>query len=139
MFRNDNAEDDCETIVIAEFHQLQGLLPPARWERPPLATYSTTPVDCEAPSCRLSLDARVARSPNPRLPQLKGLLLGRTTTTIPYRGLTELTVHLSDRGSRLLRRYRALLTRIHLKIIRSDDPTIRAAGAYLTRLRAPAP
>jgi hypothetical protein len=47
-------------------------------------------------------------------------------------------VHLSDRGGRLLRRYRALLIRIHLKIVRSDDPNIRAAGAYLTRLRAPA-
>jgi hypothetical protein len=89
MFRNDFAEDDCETIVIAEFHELQALLPPASWERPRLATYSTTPADCEAPSCRLSLDARIARSPNPRLPQLKGLLLGRTTTTIPYRGLTD--------------------------------------------------
>jgi Ca2+-binding RTX toxin-like protein len=49
MFRNDFAEDDCETIVIAEFHELQALLPPASWERPRLATYSTTPADCEAP------------------------------------------------------------------------------------------
>jgi RTX calcium-binding nonapeptide repeat (4 copies) len=141
MFRNDFAEDDCETIVIAEFHELQALLPPASWERPPLATYSTTPVDCFAAECRLTLEARLARSPNRLRPDLGGLLLGRASATIPFRGLTTLTVQLSARGSRLLRRYRSLLIRISLTNVIPDEPRFRAAhpGAYLTRLRAPAP
>ena len=141
MFRNDFAEDDCETIVIAEFHQLQALLPPASWERPPLASYSTTPGDCSGAECRLTLEARLARSPNRRRPDLVGSLLGRASATIPFNGLTTLMVQLSARGSRLLRRYRSLLIRLSLTNVIPDEPRFRAAdpGAYLTRLRAPTP
>jgi Ca2+-binding RTX toxin-like protein len=139
MFRNDFAEDDCETIVIAEFHQLQALLPPASWERPRLASYSTMPTDCFAAECRLTLEARLARSPNRRRPDLVGLLLGRASATIPIGGLTTLTVQLSARGSRLLRRHRSLLVRISLTNFIPDQPRFRSAGAYLTRLRAPPP
>jgi RTX calcium-binding nonapeptide repeat (4 copies) len=139
LFRNDFAEDDCESVVIAEFHQLQVLLPPINLARPPLASYTTGPADCLVSSCGLRLDVRLARSPSRRLPRLKGLLLGRTTATIPYRAVTTLTVHLSDRGSRLLRRYKGLLIRIHLEVAQSGHPDFAAAGAYLTRLRAPAP
>jgi hypothetical protein len=80
---------------------------------------------------------RLARSPNRRAPRLKGLLLGRASATVPDRAVTTVTVHLRARGSRLLRRYRTLLIRIHLDTA-VGDPTIAAAGAYLTRLRAPA-
>jgi Ca2+-binding RTX toxin-like protein len=138
LFRNDYAEDDCETVVIAEFHELQALLPPASWDRPPLASYSTSPTDCEGPSCRLELDARLARSPNRRLPRLKGLLVGQATTTVTYRAVTSLTLNLSDRGARLLRRYRELLIRIRLNIVREDHPEFVTEGQYITRLRAPA-
>jgi hypothetical protein len=139
LFRNDFAEDDCETVFVGFFFDINELLPPADWLRPPLASYTTEPVDCDAPSCRLRLDVRLARSPSRRLPRLKGLLLGRATATIPSRAVTTLTVHLSDRGSRLLRRYRSLLIRISLKKVSPDDPRIREGptGAYLTRLRAP--
>jgi Ca2+-binding RTX toxin-like protein len=137
MFRNDFAEDDCESVVIGEFHELQSLLPPVSLRRPPLASYTTSMGDCPASSCRLRLEVRLARSPSRRLPRLKGLLLGRANATIPNRAVTTLTVHLSDRGSRLLRRYRGLVIRIHLDT-RLDDPRFRAAGEYLTRLRAPA-
>ena len=136
LFRDDFAEDDCESVVIGEFHELQVLLPPVGLVRPPLASYTTAPVDCEAPSCDLRLEVRLARSPSRRHPALKGLVLGRTEATIPNRTVTTLAVHLTDRGSRLLRRYRSLLIRIHLNT-RLDDPRIAAAGAYLTRLRAP--
>ena len=139
MFQNDFADDDCETIVIAEFKELQSLLPPTSLERPPLATYSTTPGDCFAAECRLTLEARLARSPIRRRPDLGGLLLGRATATIPFRGLTTLTVQLSARGSRLLRRHRSLLIRISLTYFIPDQPRSRTAGAYLTRLSAPAP
>jgi hypothetical protein len=117
-------------------HELQVLLPPVSLARPPLASYTTDAVDCEAASCDLRLEVRLARSPSRRQPALKGLLLGRTGATIPNRTVTTLTVHLTDRGSRLLRRYRALLIRIHLNT-RLDEPRIAAAGAYVTRLRAP--
>jgi Ca2+-binding RTX toxin-like protein len=137
LFRNDFADDDCESVVIGEFHELQPLLPPVSWRRPPLASYTTSAADCPVSSCGLRLDVRLARSPSHRLPHLKGLLLGRATATIPNRAVTTLTVHLTDRGSRLLRRHRALLIRIHLNT-RLDAPRIAAAGAYLTRLRAPA-
>jgi hypothetical protein len=137
LFRNDFAEDDCESVVIGEIHELQSLLPPASLLRPPLASYTTEPVDCLPPSCTLRLEVRLARSPSRRRPHLKGLLLGRTSATIPNRAITTLTVNLTDRGSRLLRRYRALLIRIHLNI--RDEHGIAAEGAYLTRLRAPAP
>jgi RTX calcium-binding nonapeptide repeat (4 copies) len=136
LFRNDFAEDDCESVVIAEFHEVQSLLPPVSRRNPPLASYTTSPADCGVPSCGLRLEVRLARSPSRRLPGLKGLLLGRASATIPGGAITTLTVHLTDRGSRLLRRYRALLIRIHLNT-RVDDPTIAAEGAYLTRLRAP--
>jgi RTX calcium-binding nonapeptide repeat (4 copies) len=139
MFENDFAEDDCETVVIAELHQVQALLPPASLERPPLASYSTEPADCFAAECRLTLEARLARSPKPRRPDLVGLLLGRASATIPFRGLTTLTVQLAARGSRLLRRHRSLLVRISLTNVIPDQPGFTAAGAYLTRLRAPAP
>jgi hypothetical protein len=139
LFRNSFAEDDCESVEIAENLVLQPLLPPASLLRPPLASYTTTPSDCEiAPSCGLRLEVRLARSPSRRLPRLKGLLLGRASATIPNRGVTTLTVHLSDRGTRLLRRHRALLVRISLKIVRSDEPRFPHEGGYLTRLRAPA-
>jgi RTX calcium-binding nonapeptide repeat (4 copies) len=136
LFRDDFAEDDCESVVIGETYELQVLLPPASLARPPLASYTTSPVDCEAPSCGLRLDVRLARSPSRARPGLKGLLLGRTEATIPNRTVTTLTVDLNDRGSCLLRRYRALLIRIHLNT-RVGEPRIAAAGAYLTRLRAP--
>jgi Ca2+-binding RTX toxin-like protein len=137
MFRNDFAEDDCESVVIGETLELQLLLPPVSLRRPPLATF-TTRGDCAAPSCGLRLEVRLARSPSGRRPGLKGLLLGRASATFPNRAVTTLTVHLGDRGSRLLRRYRTLLIRIHLDTA-VDDPTIAASGAYLTRLRAPGP
>jgi RTX calcium-binding nonapeptide repeat (4 copies) len=136
LFPNDFAEDDCEVVVIGEIHELQPLLPPVSLARPPLASYTTHPVDCEAQSCRLRLEVRLARSPSRRQPTLRGLLLGRTEATIPFRTVTTVSVHLTDRGSRLLRRYRALLIRIQLST-RLDDPRIAAGGAYLTRLRAP--
>ena len=137
LFLNDFADDDCETVGIAEFRQLQVLLPPISLARPPLASYTTSPGDCSVSSCGLRLDVRLARSPDRRRPALKALLLGQTEATIPNRTVTTLTVHLTDRGSRLLRRYRTLLIRIHLDTA-VGDPTIAAAGAYLTRLRAPA-
>jgi hypothetical protein len=141
LFRNDFAEDDCETVYVGEFFDINELLPPADWLRPPLASYTTEPVDCEAPECRLRLDVRLARSPSRRLPRLNGLLLGRATATIPNRAVTTLTAYLSDRGVRLLRRYRSLLVRISLKKVSPDDPRVAEgpAGAYLTRLRAPGP
>jgi hypothetical protein len=137
LFRNDFAEDDCESVVIAEFHQLQVLLPPISLASPPLASYTPGPADCNAPSCGLRLDARLARSPNRRLPRLKGLLLGETTATFPNPAVTTLTLHLSDRGSRLLRRYGALLVRIRLEIAQAGHPELVGSGAYLTRLRSP--
>jgi hypothetical protein len=136
LFPNDFAQDDCESVVIGEIHELQPLLPPLILARPPLASYTTRPADCEVPSCDMRLEVRLARSPSRRRPQLKGLLLGGVSATIPNRAVTTLTVHLTDRGSRLLRRYRALLIRIQLNT-RLDDPRIAAGGSYLTRLRAP--
>ena len=139
LFRSSFAEDDCESVEVAENLELQPLLPPASVPRPPLASYTTTPADCQtAPSCGLRLEVRLARSPNRSLPRLKGLLLGRASATIPTRAITTLTVHLNDRGSRLLRRHRALLIRMSLKIVRSDEPRFPHTGGYLTRLRAPA-
>jgi hypothetical protein len=137
LFGNDFAEDDCESVVIGERFELQPLLPPVSLPGPALASYTTEPVDCEVSSCDLRLEVRLARSPSRRLPGLKGLLLGRASATIPTRAVTTLTVYLSDRGSRLLRRYRKLLIRIRLDT-RVNDPRFAAAGAYLTRLRAPA-
>ena len=64
LFLNDFAEDDCETVSVGIVHELQPLLPPVSLARPPLASYTTHPVDCEAPSCRLRLEVRLARSPS---------------------------------------------------------------------------
>jgi hypothetical protein len=139
LFLNDFAEDDCETVSVGIVHEVQPLLPPAGGPRPPVATYTTEPADCEATSCLVRLDVRLARSPGRRLPHPRGLLLGRVSATIPHRAVTTLTVHLSSRGSRLLRRYRSLLVRIQLDIDFSNDPRSVFGGAYLTRLRAPAP
>jgi Ca2+-binding RTX toxin-like protein len=135
LFRNDFAEDDCESVVIGENLELQPLLPPVSLQRPPLASYTTRP-DCVVSSCGVRLDVRLARSPSRQRPRLQGLLLGRASASVPTQAVTTLTVHLNDRGSRLLRRYGDLLIRIHLNT-RVDDPRIAAAGAYLTRLRAP--
>jgi hypothetical protein len=137
LFMHDFAEDDCESVVILEFEELQVLLPPVSLARPPLASYTTEPVDCEAASCRLRLSVRLARSPNRRRPGLKWLPLGRAEATIPNRAVTTTTVYLNDRGSRLLRRYRSLLIRIRLDT-RLEDPRSAVWSAYLTRLRAPA-
>jgi RTX calcium-binding nonapeptide repeat (4 copies) len=136
MFRNDFADDDCESVVIGEFRELDPMLPPASLVRPPLARYTTSSADCAASSCTLRLGVRLARSPRRRLPHLEGALLGRATATIPARAVTTLTVRLNGRGSRLLRRYRSLLIRINLNLA-VGDPRTAAAGAYLTRLRAP--
>ena len=65
LFLNDFAEDDCETVSVGIVHELQPLLPPVSLARPPLASYTTHPVDCEAPSCRLRLEVRLARSTQP--------------------------------------------------------------------------
>jgi hypothetical protein len=135
---HDFAEDDCESVVILEFEELQVLLPPVSLARPPLASYTTEPVDCEAASCRLRLSVRLARSPNRRRPGLKWLLLGRAEATIPNRAVTTTTVYLNGRGSRLLRRYRSLLIRIRLDT-HLEDPRSAVWSAYLTRLRAPSP
>ena len=139
LFLNDFAEDDCETVSVGIVHEIQPLLPPAGGPRPPVATYTTEPADCEATSCLVRLDVRLARAPGRSLPHRRGLLLGRISATIPQRAVTTLTVHLSSRGSRLLRRYRSLLVRIALDIDFSNDPRSRFGGAYLTRLRAAAP
>jgi hypothetical protein len=138
LFLNDFAEDDCETVVVGEVHEIHSLLPPMGWRRPPLASYTTEPADCGTPSCLFRLEVALARSPSRNQPRLKGLLVGGTSTTIPQRTVTTLTVHLSGRGSRLLRRYGTLLIRIQLDIVSPNDPRSRAAGSYLTRLRAPA-
>ena len=138
LFMHDFAEDDCESVVILEFEELQVLLPPVSLARPPLASYTTEPVDCAAASCRLRLSVRLARSPNRRRPGLKWLLLGRAEVTIPTRAVTTTTVYLNDRGSRLLRRYRSLLIRIRLDT-HLEDPRSAVWSAYLTRLRAPSP
>ena len=138
LFPNDYAQDDCESVVVGLALEIHPSLPPISWSRPPLASYSTTATDCIAPSCSVGLEVRLARSPSRRLPRLKGLLLARASATIPTGGLTTLTARLSRRGSRILRRHRTLLIRIQLNIVQSNDPRIRLAGAYLTRLRAPA-
>jgi hypothetical protein len=138
LFLNDFAEDDCETVSVGIVHEIQPLLPPARGPRPPVATYTTEPADCEATSCLVRLDVRLARTPGRRPPPPRGLLLGRVSATIPPRAVTTLTLHLSRRGSRILRRYRSLLVRIELDIEFANDPRSVFGGAYLTRLRAPA-
>ena len=141
LFLNDFAEDDCETVSVGIVHEIHPLLPPDGGPRPPVATYTTEPADCEATSCLVRLDVRLARPPGRRPPHPRGLLLGHVSATIPPRAVTTLTVHLSRRGSRLLRRYRSLLVHIDLDIVHPNEPPPRSVfgGAYLTRLRAPAP
>jgi Ca2+-binding RTX toxin-like protein len=127
----DFVEDDCETLFIGEVYEVHSLLPPTTWRRPPLASFNR----CVEISCRIRLEVRLARSPDRRLPRLKGLLLGRASATIPWGTGVAVTVSLSDRGSRLLRRYRNLLIRIQLNA--STVPGQTASPSYLTRLRAP--
>jgi Ca2+-binding RTX toxin-like protein len=135
--RQDFAEDDCESVVIFESLALRALLPPPHIRRPPLASID----ECIAIShCDMRLEVRLARSPDRRRPRLKGLLLARASGTLPSAIVpdavpTTLTVRLSGRGSRLLRRYHSLLVRIGLNV--STDSAGGFWGAYLTRLRAP--
>ena len=137
VFLNDFAAGDCETVAVGVVHEIHPLLPLEAGVRPPLASYTTEPADCGIASCTFSLDVTLARSPNRRLPRLKGLLVGRVSITVPQRAETTLTVHLSDRGTRVLRRYGSLLVRIELDIDYPNDPMVVIGGAYLTRLRAP--
>ena len=127
---NDFVEDDCETLLIGELYEVHSLLPPTSWRRPPLASFNR----CVELSCSIRLEVRLARSPDRRLPRLKGLLLGRASATIPWGTGAAVTLSLSDRGSRLLRRYRTLLIRVYLYNL-----TVAgfSAPSYLTRLRAP--
>jgi hypothetical protein len=90
--------------------------------------------------CNVRMEVRLARSPDRRRPRLKGLRLGRAGATLPSAirpGVTvpPLTVRLSDRGSRLLRRHGTLLIRIRLNA--PSDGGTGLWGAYLTRLRVP--
>lgn len=136
LSRDDFAGDDCESVVIFESYALRVHLPPPHARRPPLASID----ECIAIShCDMRLEVRLARSPDRRRPRLKGLLIGRASATLPSAILpdavpTTLTVRLSERGSRLLRRYRTLLIRIGLNV--STDSAGGNWGAYLTRLRA---
>jgi Ca2+-binding RTX toxin-like protein len=127
---NDFVEDDCERLLIGELYEVQSLLPPTSWRRPPLASFSR----CVELSCSIRLEVRLARSPDRRLPRLKGLLLGRASATIPWGTGAAVTVSLSDRGSRLLRRYRTLLIRVYLANLAFPGSS---GPSYLTRLRAP--
>jgi Ca2+-binding RTX toxin-like protein len=128
---NDFVEDDCETLLIGELYEIHSLLPPTSWRRPPLASFNP----CVEVSCRIRLEVRIARSPDRRLPRLKGLLLGRAEASIPHGTGVAVTVSLSDRGRRLLGRYRSLFIRIHLND--STVPGTSRSASYLTRLRAP--
>jgi hypothetical protein len=137
LAREDFAGNACESVVIFESYALRVLLPPPHYRRPPLASID----QCIAINhCDMRLEVRLARAPDRRRPRLKGLLLGRASGTLPSAVLpdavpTTLTVRLSERGSRLLRRYRSLLIRIGLNV--STDSAGGNWGAYLTRLRAP--
>jgi hemolysin type calcium-binding protein len=138
LFRNDFGEDDCEQVVIFESYVLRALLPPRTLRRPPLASMN----ECVAIQyCDVRMEVRLARSPDRRRLRLKGLLLARASARLPSAIIPDvtiptLTMHLSERGSRLLRRYRALLIRIRLNA--PSDSGSGLWGAYLTRLRAPA-
>lgn len=139
LYRNDFGEDDCEQVVIFESYALRVLLPPRTLRRPPLASMN----ECIAVQfCRVRMEVRLARSPDRRRPGLKGLLLAHASARLPSAilpGVTipTLTMHLSKRGSRLLRRHLTLLIRIRLNA--PSDSLSGLWGAYLTRLRAPAP
>jgi RTX calcium-binding nonapeptide repeat (4 copies) len=138
LYRNDFGEDDCEQVVIYEFYAVRVLLPPPTLRRPPLASMN----ECIAIQyCNVRMEARLARSPDRRRPGLKGLLLAHASARLPSAILPDvtiptLTMHLSKRGSRLLRRHRSLLIRIRLNA--PPDSGSGLWGAYLTRLRAPA-
>ena len=135
LYRDDFAEDDCEQVVIFESYVLRVLLPPRTLRRPPLASMN----ECIAVEyCRVRMEVRLARSPDRRRPGLKGLLLAHASARLPSAILPDvriptLTMHLSKRGSRLLRRHRTLLIRIRLNA--PSDDLSGLWGAYLTRLR----
>jgi hypothetical protein len=137
LLPNDFGNDDCESVVIFESIAVRSLLPPLSLRRPPLASIN----ECIAiQQCNMELEVRLARSPDRRQSRLRGLLLGRASATLPSSILPDvtvptLTVHLSERGSRLLRRHRTLLIRIRLNV--SSDSMGDGWGGYLTRLRAP--
>jgi Ca2+-binding RTX toxin-like protein len=133
LFPNDFAEDDCEAVFVGA--TIRALLPPRSGPRPPLASLES-PLLCLSGECSARLAVRLARSPTRRLPRLKGLLLASARATTSSGGRIALTAHLSERGGRLLRRYRSLLVRISLT---GTGALSEGGGAYLTRLRAPAP
>lgn len=137
MFSRDFAEDDCESVVILESFPIRPLLPLTSLERPPLATMDS-PLVCGSAQCSARLFVRIARSPDPRRPGLKGLALGSASGSAAFNERITLTASLSEQGSALLRRYRSLLIRIGLSTTGPLSAT-GGSGWYLTRLRAPAP
>ena len=137
LFRNDFAADDCESVVIVETFPVRPFLPPTSLERPPLVSMDS-PLACGSAECRARLFVKLARSPDRHRPGLKGLLLGSESGSTLFHERISLTVHLSEDGSALLRRYRSLLVRIGLTTTGALSAT-SGSGSYLTRLRAPAP
>jgi Ca2+-binding RTX toxin-like protein len=137
MFLKDFAEDDCESVVILESFPIRPLLPLTSLEGPPLATMDS-PLPCGSAQCSARLFVRLARSPDPRRPGLKGLALGSARGSATFNQRITLTASLSERGSALLRRYRSLIIRIGLSTTGALSATV-GSGSYLTRLRAPAP
>jgi hypothetical protein len=137
MFLKDFAEDDCESVVIVESFTIRPLLPLTSLEGPPLATMAS-PLACGSAQCSARLFARLARSPDPRRPGLKGLALGSASGSATFNNRITLTASLSEQGSALLRRYRSLLIRIGLSTTGPLSATA-GSGSYLTRLRTPAP
>jgi hypothetical protein len=83
------------------------------------------------------LFVRLARSPDPFRPGLKGLALGSASGSATLNNRITLTASLSEQGSALLRRYRSLLIRIGLSTTGALSAT-EGSGSYLTHLRAPA-
>jgi Ca2+-binding RTX toxin-like protein len=136
LFLKDFAEDDCESVVILESFPIRPLLPLTSLERPPLATMDS-PLVCGSAECSARLFVRLARSPDPRRPGLKGLTLGSASGSATFNERISLTASLSEKGSALLRRYRSLLIRIGLSTTGPLSAT-GGSGSYLTRLRAPA-
>jgi hemolysin type calcium-binding protein len=137
MFSKDFAEDDCESVVVSESFPIRPHLPLTSLARPPLATMDS-PLVCGTAECSARLYVRLARSPDPRRPGLKGLVLGSASGSATLNNRITLTANLSERGSVLLRRYRSLLVRIGLSTTGALSAT-GGSGWYLTRLRAPAP
>jgi Ca2+-binding RTX toxin-like protein len=136
MFSKDFAEDDCESVVIVESFTIRPLLPLTSFDGPPLATMDS-PLACGSDQCSARLFVRLARSPDPRRPGLKGLALGRASGSATLHNRITLTASLSEQGSALLRRYDSLLIRIGLSTTGALSAT-GGSGSYLTRLRAPA-